>query len=1344
MLQQLRQRLGRKQTRKIQRSRLHRIEALEDRRVLATLMVTDAGDAGPGTLRRAVQQANALQGEDTIEFATSLDGLTIQLTSGPIKIQDAVYIDASDLDNLTIDASALDPTPDVVDGQGDRVFDITAPSFISGLTIRGGDIVGDGAGIRTDSSLYLVDSTLEDNHAFGDGSALFVDFTYQYGVVEIYGSQIINNGHLGEFDHGGQIEEGPQARGGGIAVNFGYNKFRGGNRLTIGSSVISGNGSAEDDGVAITGGGLFATGYGSVSIYDSTIEDNAARDSGGGGIAAFLSGGNFYLGYSVVSNNQVTMTENAQNLNRGNGNLGGGGVELSLNSSSATIVDSTISGNTAVGRGGGISVSARDYASASIRRVAVYDNETILPEYHYYSGSRGRYSADGGGAWLSADYSAIDVQNSTFSGNLSGSDGGGIYAQANTYLGEDTGIRVNTSTIANNTATLNQQRGFSAGGGLSVVNGYENFGFELQNSIIAGNRIVNNVEMYEYPNDAAGSFYASYNLIQNPYGDLNLSGSDNLLGYDPQLSPLADNGGNTMTHALAHGSPAIDAGEMYYTGSYDQRGEGYARVLDGTGNETAVVDMGAFERQPGDNIAPVADAGGNINTATFSSNTLDGSGSFDEDNGRDPLSYLWEVVSGSQTAVINSETSEFAEFVAFDPGTYEVRLTVDDGIDTNQDMITIEVVENSAPVADPSLSDTAADINFPIILDGSNSFDADSDPLAYAWSVFSQPVGSTFSIGDDAAEITSAFADTPGVYNVELVVNDGFQNSDPVSFDIFISDPNNNSAPVADLSLSETSGLASSPIAMDASLSLDVDLDPLTYAWSVINQPVFSTALFGDPSAEVTTLSANLPGAYEVRLVVNDGIVDSDPVTMLVTVDENLNPIAAVSPSESSGVAGIPIHLDGSLSFDPEGEELGFQWSIILQPAGSSFEIDDATAPVTTWTADTAGSYRVQLIVDDGALFSEPRFFLTQVAENQLPVADVSGSDTMATVDFAAALDGTGSFDPEMQALSFDWQLVDKPTGSNAVIDDPTVIATSWTADTIGSYQLQLVVNDGFQDSIATTLDVEVVANQAPTADPALSDTAGTVDLAMLLDASMSSDPELEALTYQWQVIAQPGGSSFLIDDPTAEITTWTADTAGTYTVELIVNDGTQNSVPANFDVQVGENLAPTASVSLSMNNGVMGRPIHLNATRSTDPEAQELTYRWSIISRPPGSSTVIDDAAAAQTTWVADMVGFYRVQLIVNDGVQNSAPVTFLTEVTADGRPTANVSLSENSGSVDRPIILNGTRSSDPEMQPLTYRWSVVVVPIGGTAIIANPTAAATTWTADTAGIYRLQSTLR
>jgi len=116
----------------------------------------------------------------------------------------------------------------------------------------------------------------------------------------------------------------------------------------------------------------------------------------------------------------------------------------------------------------------------------------------------------------------------------------------------------------------------------------------LRNSIIANNRAVDSSS----GPDLFGTFNSQdYNLITNLTG-ATLVGptTHNITNANPLLGPLTFNGGQTMTHALLAGSPAINAGNnvlaVDQNGSAlttDQRGAGFPRIFNGT------VDLGAYE-----------------------------------------------------------------------------------------------------------------------------------------------------------------------------------------------------------------------------------------------------------------------------------------------------------------------------------------------------------------------------------------------------------------------------------------------------------------------------------------------------------------------------------------------------------------------------------------------------------------------------------------------------------------------------------------------------------------------------------------------------------------------------
>ena len=114
---------------------------------------------------------------------------------------------------------------------------------------------------------------------------------------------------------------------------------------------------------------------------------------------------------------------------------------------------------------------------------------------------------------------------------------------------------------------------------------------------------------------------------------------------------------------------------------------------------------------------------------------------------------------------------------------------------------------------------------------------------------------------------------------VQLVVNDGMSNSAPDT--VIIS---TNFSPVADAGPDQDVTVADL-VSLDGSGSSDADLEPLTYSWSFIQRPAGSTAILSDPTNVAPTFSADVAGAYEVQLIVNDGSQDSDPDLVVITAN---------------------------------------------------------------------------------------------------------------------------------------------------------------------------------------------------------------------------------------------------------------------------------------------------------------------------------------------------------------------------------------------------------------------------------------------------------------------------
>jgi hypothetical protein len=94
---------------------------------------------------------------------------------------------------------------------------------------------------------------------------------------------------------------------------------------------------------------------------------------------------------------------------------------------------------------------------------------------------------------------------------------------------------------------------------------------------------------------------------------------------------------------------------------------------------------------------------------------------------------------------------------------------------------------------------------------------------------------------------------------------------------------------------------------------------------------------------------------------------------------------------------------------------------------------------------------------------------------NTLPVAN-AGDDAMVAAGEPVTLDGSGSSDADGDDLSYSWQFVSVPETSMAELATPDMSMASFTADQPGEYVIQLIVNDGLEDSAPDTVTITAAA----------------------------------------------------------------------------------------------------------------------------------------------------------------------------------------------------------------------------------------------------------------------------
>jgi hypothetical protein len=155
---------------------------------------------------------------------------------------------------------------------------------------------------------------------------------------------------------------------------------------------------------------------------------------------------------------------------------------------------------------------------------------------------------------------------------------------------------------------------------------------------------------------------------------------------------------------------------------------------------------------------------------------------------------------------------------------------------------------------------------------------------------------------------------------------------------------------------------------------------------------------------------------------------------------------------------------------------LSYRWDIITRPAGSSAVLDNSTSVTPSFIADVHGEYVVSLVVSD-AWESGEAATVTISFENVPPVADAGASASVLVAE-TAYFNGSGSFDANLDPLTYKWSIVQAEAGSTAGIVGAENVTANFTPDRAGTYVLSLVVNDGFVDCAASNVTVTAISYQ--------------------------------------------------------------------------------------------------------------------------------------------------------------------------------------------------------------------------------------------------------------------------
>lgn len=478
-----------------------------------------------------------------------------------------------------------------------------------------------------------------------------------------------------------------------------------------------------------------------------------------------------------------------------------------------------------------------------------------------------------------------------------------------------------------------------------------------------------------------------------------------------------------------------------------------------------------------------------------------------------------------------------------------------------------------------------------------------------------------------------------------------------------------------------------SPVQLGQTIVLDGKASKggiIGYQWVLNRKPINSKATLDNAGDSVARMQPDVPGEYQVALMVSNGASSATASVTVLVVNED--PVAVV-PASVEALLGA-VQLDGSASVPPlngDAGKLTYAWNLIGVPPASELRFMDAgeaQRAVARFKADKPGKYEFELTVRYGERVSAPARVTVNVSEPfRKPIAKITVPPSTETVVVGQdiAIDGRDSLKGAGDHLEYRWKVVAGKSGlpgsdHDAIVWDTDKPVMHFRPRAAGLHRIELFVFDGISRSGATpvTAFVHVMPvpdqpNLAPIARIGLDQAPGGMvetGTTLMLQGNMSYDiDEYDPykLTHKWELLSAPKDAdtdaikAVLASNSSMPQVLFNAK--GDYEIALTVVDqhgAASERVVQTFTATNGANRRPSAVIyeSRGNTNAAVGALVTLDGSQSSDLDRNKLTYEWTLVDRPDGSQAVLKavgkDGDHAQFT--VDKAGPYSATLVVVD----------------------------------------------------------------------------------------------
>ena len=286
----------------------------------------------------------------------------------------------------------------------------------------------------------------------------------------------------------------------------------------------------------------------------------------------------------------------------------------------------------------------------------------------------------------------------------------------------------------------------------------------------------------------------------------------------------------------------------------------------------------------------------------------------------------------------------------------------------------------------------------------------------------------------------------------------------------------------------------------------------------------------------------------------------------------------------------------------------------------------------------------------------------------------------------------------------------------------------------------------GSGGSDSKTVAKPVSTNTKPIAVITTEQSGFKVNTTHVFSAAQSSDPDGDALTYQWQLTSKNEQVEIPITVNNESTVEFSVSEAQEYQLVLTVSDGKLSSTPAQkqFTVTANTQLIANAGSTQTVKQGDV---VLLNAAQSSTTSGAINQYKWQFITKPVASNATLENATQVKSQFVADEIGDFKVELTVTDSQGDTASTVVLIKsesLNSNSSPQAVINVENKTITPNEVVTLYGNQSTDPDKNDtLSYVWAITSKPEGSTPALSNMQNHIAGFSALTAGDYTLSLTV-